>query len=116
MAHITKIPWWQWLPVFGWRVVMVVDSADEIPQKLPRNSAVLVGSSTRPKWVVFDCPCRSGHRIMLNTDSARSPRWSTTVTGPLTISPSVDYNHPVRRCHYFVRNGRIEWVHDKEIR
>jgi hypothetical protein len=116
MADMTKIRFWQWLPVFRWRVVAVVDSADEVPRKLPRNGAVLVGSHTRPKWIVFDCPCRSGHRIMLNTDRARSPHWSTTVQGRLTISPSVDFKESNRRCHYFVRNGRIRWVHDRTTR
>jgi hypothetical protein len=107
-----KTPWWQWLPVFGWRIVTAVEAADNVPKRLPRNGAVLVGSHFRPKWVVFDCPCRAGHRIMLNTDKSRSPYWSTTVRGPLTISPSVDYQDSQRRCHYLVRNGRITWVRD----
>ncbi len=110
MADITKIRWWQWLPVFGWRVVAVVNSADEIPLRLPRNGAVLVGARQRPKWVAFDCPCRTGHRIMLSTDKAHSPHWTTTVQGKLTISPSIDYRQKAQHCHYFVRNGRIKWV------
>jgi hypothetical protein len=111
MANVAGIRWWQWLPVFRWRIVSVVEAADEVPQRLPRNGAVLVGPKARPKWIVFDCPCRSGHRIMLNTDRGRAPHWSTTIGGPLTILPSVDYyEHTVRRCHYFVRKGRIKWV------
>jgi hypothetical protein len=110
MAHGIKISWWQWLPLFRWRIVAVVESADDIPRRLPRNGAVLVGSVSHPKWIAFDCPCRTGHRIMLNTDKARSPRWTTTVNGRLTLSPSVDYHHSQQRCHYFVRNGRIQWV------
>lgn len=116
MADITKIPWWQWVPVFGWRIVAVVNSADNVPQHLPRNGAVLVGAPARPKWVVFDCPCRRGHRIMLNTDKARLPHWSTTVAGRLTISPSIDFDEHAHRCHYFVRKGRIEWVHERKRR
>ena len=51
---------------------------------------------------------------MLNTDHARSPRWSTTVKGRLTISPSIDYRNESRgRCHYFIRNGRVDWVRDR---
>ena len=116
MADIERIPWWQWLPVFGWRIVLVVDSADNVPHRLPRNGAVLVGPSTLPKWIAFDCPCRSGHRIMLNTDKIRRPYWSTTVKGPLTISPSIDYQHLSRRCHYLVRNGHVTWVHERNTR
>jgi len=111
MADMMRIRWWQWLPVFRWRIVAVVDSADNVPQRLPRNGAVLVGPSARPKWIVFDCPCRGGHRIMLNTDRVRSPHWSTTVKGSLNILPSIDYDHPMRRCHYFIRKGRVRWVH-----
>ena len=113
MVGMTRISWWQWLPIFRWRVVAVVDSADNVPHKLPRNGAVLVGPPASPKWIVFNCPCRSGHRIMLNTDKARLPNWSATVQGRLTISPSIDFNPPTRRCHYFIQNGRVKWVHKR---
>jgi hypothetical protein len=113
MADVTNISWWQWLPVFGWRIVSVVESADDVPQRLPRNGAVLVGTPSRPKWVVFDCPCRRGHRIMLNTDKSRLPNWSTTAKGKLTITPSIDYVQRAPRCHYFVRKGRIVWVKER---
>jgi hypothetical protein len=112
MADLTKIRFWQWLPIFGWRIVAVVDSADDIPRRLPRNGAALVGPLTRPKWIAFDCPCRSGHRIMLAADQAHTPHWSTTVRGRLSITPSIDYRGSTRRCHYFVRNGRVHWAAD----
>ena len=112
MAELAKIRWWQWLPLLPWRIVAVVDSADGVPQRLPRNGAVLVGPRTQPKWIAFDCPCHTGHRIMLNTDLARSPHWSTTGHGPLTIFPSIDSAARSRRCHYFIRKGRTQWVHN----
>ena len=105
-----KLPWWQWLPIFGWRIVGVVEAADEIPDRLPRNGAVLVGLPHLPKWVAFDCPCRWGHRIMLNTDRQRQPVWTTTTAKKLTLAPSVDYQGRDRRCHYVIRNGRAKWV------
>ena len=37
MADVAKISWWQWVPIYGWRIVAVVESADEVPQRLPRN-------------------------------------------------------------------------------
>jgi hypothetical protein len=110
MAGAVKISWWQWLPFFRWRIVATVESADEIPARLPRTGAVLVGSQLRPKWIAFDCPCRRGHRIMLTTDKAHAPHWTTTVKGRLTISPSIDFNAPTQRCHYFIRNGRVQWT------
>ncbi len=114
MADNLDISWWQRLPVHGWRIVGVVESADEIPQKLPRNGAVLVGTRTYPKWIAFDCPCRSGHRILLNADKARRPYWSVTTQGNLTIYPSIDYRDANGRCHFFIRNGRITWAYGRD--
>jgi hypothetical protein len=111
MANIKRIRWWQWLPIFRWRIVAVVEAADEVPERLPRNGVVLVGAWSQRKWIVFDCPCRKGHRIMLNADRVRRPHWSITTQGRLTVLPSIDYVEPrVRRCHYFIRKGRIKWV------
>ena len=109
-----RIPWWQWWPFRRWRCIGYVASADEIPDKLPRNGAVIVGDAARPKWVGFDCPCRSGHRVLLNSDPARKPGWKLTLSrkGWLSISPSVDYRDGRRRCHYFVRDGKIAWAKD----
>lgn len=104
------IRWWQWLPIFPWRIVASVDAADEVPKALPRNGAVLVGSSERPKWIAFDCPCRSGHRIVLSLDRSHRPHWTLSGDRALTVSPSIDYQTKQRHCHYFVRNGRIEWA------
>jgi hypothetical protein len=104
------ISWWQWIPIFRWRVVATVDSADVVPRRLPRNGAILVGHRVQPKWIVFDCPCRRGHRIMLNTDPSRMPRWSLSDSRRLSIFPSVDYHGSSYRCHYFVRSGKIRWV------
>src|SRR5437899_8006736 len=39
---------------------------------------------------LFDCPCRTGHRIMLNADPSRPPYWTLNQVVRLTISPSVD--------------------------
>ncbi len=110
MADLAAIPIWQWLPFFPWRIVAIIDAADAIPSRLPRRGAVLVGSRSHPKWLAFDCPCRGGHRVMLNVDSSRSPHWSMSVDGLLTIGPSVDTRDSARRCHFFIRNGRLAWV------
>lgn len=112
---MSKIPWWQWLPVFGWRVVTVVESADEIPNRLPRNGAVLVGDADRTKWIAFDCPCRTGHRILLNTDRNRRPSWTVSPDRRLSIQPSVDYQGADRNCHYFIRKGRVDWAFARQV-
>lgn len=109
-----KISLWQWLPIHPWRCIGTVESADDIPEKLPRNGAVIVVSGRLSKWIAFDCPCRRGHRILLNTDPGRKPAWQVAQSpnGNLSISPSVDYNDGLHRCHYFVRAGKIAWSKD----
>jgi hypothetical protein len=109
-----KISWWEWLPFWRWRVIGEAGSADEVPDQLPRNAVALVGDVDRTKWIVFDCPCRTGHRIMLNADRARHPHWTLNQGQRLTIFPSIDYRGSERRCHYFIRSGRIEWVKDSD--
>jgi hypothetical protein len=109
-----KIAWWNWLPFQRWRIVGQVELADEVPERLPRNGVALVGTPSRAKWIVFDCPCRTGHRIMLNADSGREPWWTLNQVKPLTISPSIDFQGSQRRCHYFVRSGQIVWAKDSD--
>lgn len=111
-----KLSWWQWLPFQRWRVVGTVEAADEVPLKLPRNGAVVVGTRRLPKWIVFDCPCRAGHRIMLNIDKGRQPYWTASSEGKLTVSPSVDSRTGSRRCHYFICDGRVQWAHERTMR
>lgn len=114
VAGLNKIAWWQWFPGRSWRVVVLVDDADEVPQRLPRNGVAFVGSERKPKWLVFDCPCRTGHRIMLDLEPTRFPHWRAKTRPRLTVWPSVDYVVPNRRCHYFIRAGRISWIPGKE--
>lgn len=114
MAHLGRIPFWEWIPGRSWRIVTTVEAADEIPERLPPQGAVVVGSSRHPKWLAFDCPCKSGHRIMVTLDPAHWPHWVMRNAKKLTISPSVDYRTLERRCHYMVTNGKIIWVKDME--
>jgi Family of unknown function (DUF6527) len=113
MASMTKIPWWQWVPGQSWRIVMVVDEADEMPARLPRNAVVLVGSHEKPKWLAFDCPCRTGHRVLLNLDPARFPYWRLKSKKKLTLAPSIDWNDNDRSCHFLMRTGHVVWAQQK---
>lgn len=51
---------------------------------------------------------------MLNIDKARRPHWRVSIDTDrtLTIAPSVDYEDSQKRCHYFVRDGRVHWIKD----
>jgi hypothetical protein len=114
MAGGMTLKWWKWLPIHPWRLLGFVESADEIPDKLPRNGIVVAGSPALAKWIAFDCPCRTGHRIMLNIDPGREPAWRIDLTRRhrVTIRPSVDFADGRRRCHYVVDDGRIRWTRD----
>ena len=101
-----------WFSPARWHVAAVVDAADEIPETLSKYAAVLVGSRARPKWLAFDCPCETGHRIMVPLDPRLRPHWRLVREKPLTVWPSIDYQSENKRCHYFVRRGRISWVED----
>jgi len=105
---LTRIRWWQWLPIFRWRVIATCEAADEVPLKLPRNAAVVVISGGVMKWLAFDCPCRSGHRVMLPLQG--QPHWTLNSLQPLTVAPSVDRHGKGRSCHYFIRSGGVHWV------
>jgi len=98
-----------------WRLVAVVEAADEIPPKIPKRGAVLVGSMQQPKWLAFDCPCDLGHRIMVNLDPAISPFWKLLDVERLTVLPSFNYSNPKHkgRCHFIIDDGRIIWVRGK---
>lgn len=104
----------EWLPFRRWHVEGQYEDLDDLPEDLPRRGAALVMAPGRLKWIVFDCPCGTGHRIMLNGDHARRPFWRITSSRPLSISPSVDFRGSDRRCHYFIRNGRTMWAKDSD--
>lgn len=110
---VGRIRWWHWIPRLHWRLVGVVADADEVPTRLPRRGMVLVGTLERPKWLAFDCPCATRHRILLNLETRRRPFWRVVTTSALTIWPSVDFRADFR-CHYFLKRGRVVWVRDRE--
>jgi hypothetical protein len=91
------------------RRTALVESVGAVPEILPGDTIVLVGSE-RQKWAVFDCPCGAGHRVTLNLQPSHYPVWRASRRGHrLTIWPSVDVRD-ARRCHYFITNGFVRWV------
>jgi hypothetical protein len=106
---MNPVRWWHWLPRFRWFIAGTVEQADEVPERLPSKAAILVGSMQQPKWLAFDCPCRTGHRILIPLHRAQNPHWRVLAEKPLTVAPSVDYRTPQKRCHYFIRGGWVLW-------
>lgn len=106
------IDWWRRRrprPARFSRVLTYASRAD-VPAKVPRRAIAVVDGS--PRWAIFECPCGSGHeRIeLLLTPRGGMPTWhlSGTGSGP-TLHPSVDYV-AARRCHFWVRSGRVHWT------
>jgi hypothetical protein len=118
MAGLSARLWGQWFRRRSWHIEAIVDAADEVPAKLPGKRVVLVGSFEHPKWLSFDCPCRGGHRIMVNLDPAISPHWILVDVESLTVRPSFNYVHHKgkRRCHFILDRGQILWVRSKRLR
>ena len=114
MAGINRlITWWVSLafPWRAWRVIGQVATGDEVPARLPAKGVFLVGTlGGAATWAAFDCPCRTGHRLMVNLDRTRHPFWNVDSLKPLSIRPSIDNISPERRCHFVVRSGKITWA------
>jgi hypothetical protein len=87
----------------------------ELPASLPRHQLALVGGSEKqPKWAVFECPCGIRHRIAIPLSSRRLPAWRISFDDRRrpSLYPSIDSNDG-RSCHFWLRNGRIEWAPDR---
>jgi len=114
MAGVGRISLWRRLPFpwRRWRVVLNVDAADEVPDDLPRRAAILVGPTRNPTWIALDCPCQLHHRLLINLDPSRQPFWTVTNAKHLTMAPSIDDITASRRCHFLMKQGRVQWVHN----
>jgi hypothetical protein len=97
-----------------WRVLGYVGAGDLLPETIRPAGAYVVGTPQVPRWLAFECACGTGHRVMLNLDPSRSPRWVLASTAPLTVIPSVDSRRPEQRCHYVIRGGRVQWVPNRK--
>jgi hypothetical protein len=110
-----RLRWWA--PASRWRVVGFVAEADEAPDIITRRGVILAGGTPDdPKWIIFDCPCGSD-RVMVSAAQGRRPRWRchTRFWGGASISPSIDTYHRGKKCHYFIRNGRVGWAVDSAM-
>ncbi len=81
---------------------------------LPEGQLVVVrGMGTVDKWAVFRCPGGCGEKLQLSLLPQRRPRWSVQVDwlGRPMITPSIRVTSSCR-CHFHLRNGRVEWCPD----
>jgi hypothetical protein len=88
-------------------------SVAEIPDDLDRHTVAVVGSAEAPKWAAVTCPCGNGHRLLVSLQRSHRPHWRLLVCdGAVGLEPSID-SIDERRCHFWLRDGRVEWVSDE---
>ena len=109
------VDWWRrrrWTTA-RYSGVTYFSSRSDVPELPPRRIVAVVGSAERPKWAIFACPCGHGHAIAVNLSTARRPAWGlkSGEDGP-SLHPSVDSHTEERRCHFWLRDGRIQWARD----
>jgi hypothetical protein len=79
----------------------------QVPDKLPRRELALIGGSEHEaRWVAFECPCGTGHRIMVPL--GEPPRWTLVRDDGVSLRPSID-SRTDYRCHFWLRHGRVHW-------
>jgi hypothetical protein len=74
---------------------------------------LVVGDAKCQKWACFQCPGGCGEKILLSLNQKHHPSWKITIDWleRPTINPSVRQLNECR-CHFWVRQGVIEWCPD----
>lgn len=109
------VDWWRrrrWTTA-RYPTVTYFSSRAQVPDLPPRRTVAVVGTVERPKWAIFACPCGHGHTIAVNLSQVRRPNWRLKEhdRGP-SLHPSVDSLTVERRCHFWLRAGRVQWARD----
>jgi len=96
----------QYLTKRHFKKINFVSQISEIPDHIKRE-AYIVEKGGRRVWLVFDCPCNNGHRLMVNLSEKRKPFWSIKIRKhQLSVSPSV-WLHDECYSHFWIENSNI---------
>ena len=107
--------WWRRRQISAPRIdsVMRFEMQHEAPASIPRHALILIGTEQHPKWAAFECPCGTGHKIMVSLVPTHPRNWRLELAnGRPTLLPSIDYSDEHGRCHFWLRDGRIEFTRD----
>jgi hypothetical protein len=111
----TLVDWWRRRGLTAPRIdkVIVQERQGELPESISRHAIAVVGSFTHPKWAALECPCGAGHRLMINLSPNHAPAWrlARQRTRP-SLHPSIDFEDTERRCHFWLRDGKVQWCRD----
>lgn len=83
------------------------------PASLSPEQVVVVEDGDIRKWVCLLCPGGCGAAISLPLNPERRPRWrvrSDFWTRP-SVEPSIHQTNACA-CHFWIRDGRIDWCKD----
>jgi hypothetical protein len=77
---------------------------------------VIVGEHGLQKWACFQCPGGCGEVIKLSLNSKKRPCWTAEVDGleRVTVNPSVRQLNTCG-CHFWIREGNVNWCGDSPI-
>lgn len=83
------------------------------PENIRLGQVVVVGDSKYQKWACFRCPGGCGESILLSLNQKRHPFWRLSLDwlGRPTLHPSIRQLNKCR-CHFWVRQGIVEWCPD----
>lgn len=89
--------------------VRIVDRVSDIPKKTD-SSIFLVERDGRYQWAVFDCPCRTGHRLTVSLRKTEQPHWAANCQGSkVSLYPSLWLGDNCR-SHFWIRDNKVNWV------
>jgi Family of unknown function (DUF6527) len=105
----------RWIP----RTDLVATISEEHPNQgsLPPSVLHVVGGKNYQKWAYLNCPCNCGALIMLSLAAARRPHWQVAIDwlDRPTVKPSV-WQTEGCYSHFWIKQGRVEWVKDTGTR
>lgn len=83
------------------------------PEDIEARQIIVVGDAKYQKWACFRCPGGCGENILLSLNQERHPCWKITtdwLERP-TLYPSVRQLNDCQ-CHFWIRQGTVEWCAD----
>jgi hypothetical protein len=87
--------------------LIYLDTFDNLPATL-KNSVYIIGTTMKPKWVVFNCPDKCGHRVEVNLMKSKVPFWIAKITrNKVSLQPSIVVNSC--HSHFYLVDNRVEW-------
>lgn len=86
---------------------------DDLPVDVQRETVYIIGGRRHPFYAAIVCPrraCRQVIHLDLSPEVQKRWRLSEHQDGSISLRPSVHVTAMRCRCHYWFREGRIQWA------